>query len=215
MSTKARRSISTIVTLLLVLVLPGLPISRWEDEFAGVRHLVGYELIWWILTFSVLIYVRKVEARPLSSIGFRTLGVWDVLLGLGAGFFMLAGIAGIYYELLPMLHLSEAQQVGQLSATPLWWRLISVVRAAIGEEVLFRGYAIERGCEVFGSLRIASTLSWLVFTFEHVSTWGWSHVLIAGFGGLLLTLLYVWRRNLWINIIAHFIVDGASVLLGG
>jgi membrane protease YdiL (CAAX protease family) len=38
-------------------------------------------------------------------------------------------------------------------------------------------------------------------------------MLIAGFGGLLLTLLYVWRRNLWINIIAHFVVDGASVLL--
>jgi uncharacterized protein len=52
-----------------------------------------------------------------------------------------------------------------------------------------------------------------VFTVEHIATWGWSHVLIAGFGGLLLTLLYVWRRNLWINIIAHFVVDGVSVLL--
>jgi membrane protease YdiL (CAAX protease family) len=32
-------------------------------------------------------------------------------------------------------------------------------------------------------------------------------------GGLTLTLLYVWRRNLWVNIIAHFIVDAA--VLGG
>jgi uncharacterized protein len=157
--------------------------------------------------------VRKVEARPLSSIGFRRLSVWDALLGLVAGLFVLAGIAGIYYGLFPALHLSEGQQVGELAATPLWWRFISVVRAAIGEEVLFRGYAIERGCEVFGSLRIAITLSWLIFTVEHASTWGWSHLLIAGFGGLLLALLYVWRRNLWINIIAHFVVDGASVLL--
>jgi len=213
MSKIGRGSISTVVVLLLVLAIPGLPISRWENEFAGVGHLVGYEVIWWILTFSVLLYVRKVEGRPLSSIGFRRVSVWDVLLGLGAGLFMLAGIAGIYYGVFPLLHLSEGQQVGQLAATPLWWRLISVVRAAVGEEVIFRGYAIERGREVFGSLRIASTLSWLVFTVEHVSTWGWSHVLIAGFGGLLLTLLYVWRRNLWINIIAHFVVDGASVLL--
>ena len=79
--------------------------------------------------------------------------------------------------------------------------------------MIFRGFAIERGREVFGSLRIASALSWIVFTLEHIATWGWSHVLIAGFGGLLLTLLYVWRRNLWINVIAHFVVDGASVLL--
>lgn len=208
-----RRSTLAIIALLLILLIPGLPISKWEDEFAGIGHLVAYEIIWWILTFSVLIYVRKVEARPLSSIGFRTLRAWDVPLGLAAGFLMLTGIAGIYYGLLPMLHLSEGQQVNQLLMTPLWWRIASVVRAGIGEEVLFRGYAIERGRELFGSMRIASTLSWLVFTVEHVSTWGWSHLIIAGFGGLLLTLLYVWRRSLWINIIAHVVVDGASVLL--
>ncbi|MBW4028206.1 MAG: CPBP family intramembrane metalloprotease [Acidobacteria bacterium] len=199
--------------LLLVLAIPGLPISRWEDEFAGVLHLVAYEVIWWTLIFSILIYVRKIEARPLSSIGFRRLSPWDALLGLIAGLFMLAGIASIYYGLFPLLHLSEGQQLSEIAGTPLWWRCISVLRAAIGEEVLFRGYAIERGREVFGSLRIASTLSWLIFTIEHVSTWGWSHVLIAGFGGLLLTLLYVWRRSVWINIIAHFVVDGASVLV--
>ena len=126
---------------------------------------------------------------------------------------MIAGLAGMYYGVLPALHLSESSQVDQLVATPFWWRLTSVIRAAIGEEVIFRGFAIERGREVFGSLRIASALSWIVFTLEHIATWGWSHVLITGFGGLLLTLLYVWRRNLWINVIAHFVVDGASVLL--
>ena len=208
-----RRSMSTMVALLLALAIPALPISRWENEFAGVGHLVGYEVIWWILTFSVLAYVRSVENRSLSSIGFRNVSFWDVLIGLGSGLLMLAGIAGIYYGLLPALHLSESRQADQLMATPFWWRFISVIRAAIGEEILFRGFAVERGRELFGSLRIASTLSWIVFTLEHVSTWGWSHVFIAGFGGLLLTLLYVWRRNLWINIIAHFVVDGASVLL--
>jgi uncharacterized protein len=208
-----RRSAPTIVALLLILTIPGLPLSKWENEFAGVSHLVGYEVIWWILTLSVLFYVRRVESRPLSSIGFRSVSLKDLLIGLGAGIVMTAGLAGIYYGVLPALHLSESPQVNQLVATPFWWRLISVIRAAIGEEVIFRGFAIERGREVFGSLRIASALSWIVFTLEHITTWGWSHVLIAGFGGLLLTLLYVWRRNLWINIIAHFVVDGASVLL--
>jgi membrane protease YdiL (CAAX protease family) len=208
-----RRSAPTIIALLLILTIPGLPLSKWENEFAGVSHLVGYEVIWWILTLSVLFYVRRVEGRPLSSIGFRNVGLRDLLIGLGAGIVMIAGLAGFYYGVLPALHLSEGPQVDQLLATPFWWRLVSVIRAAIGEEVIFRGFAIERGREVFGSLRIASMLSWIVFTLEHITTWGWSHVLIAGFGGLLLTLLYVWRRNLWINIIAHFVVDGASVLL--
>jgi len=213
MLTTDRRSAPTIVALLLILTIPGLPLSKWENEFAGVGHLVGYEVIWWILTLSVLFYVRRVELRPLSSIGFRNVRLQDVLIGLGAGIVMIAGFAVIYYGVLPALHLSESSQVNELMVTPFWWRLISVIRAAIGEEVIFRGFAIERGREVFGSLRIASALSWIVFTLEHITTWGWSHVLVAGFGGLLLTLLYVWRRNLWINIIAHFVVDGASVLL--
>ena len=213
MSMLGRRSMFTTVVLLLALGIPALPISRWENEFAGVGHLVGYEVIWWILTFSVIVYVRSLESRSLSSIGFRNVSFWDVLIGLGSGLLVLVGIAGIYYGLLPALHLSESQQVSRLLATPLWWRFISVVRAAVAEEVIFRGFGIERGRELFGSLRIASTFSWIIFTLEHVSTWGWSHVLIAGFGGLVLTLLYMWRRNLWINIIAHFVVDGASVLL--
>jgi membrane protease YdiL (CAAX protease family) len=28
----------------------------------------------------------------------------------------------------------------------------------------------------------------------------------------MLTLLYAWRRNLWVNMIAHFVIDGVAVL---
>src|ERR1700684_173971 len=105
MLTTDRRSAPTIVALLLILTIPGLPLSKWENEFAGVSHLVGYEVIWWILTFSVLFYVRRVESRPLSSIGFRSVSLKDLLIGLGAGIVMTAGLAGIYYGVLPALHL--------------------------------------------------------------------------------------------------------------
>jgi membrane protease YdiL (CAAX protease family) len=36
---------------------------------------------------------------------------------------------------------------------------------------------------------------------------------VAGFGGVMLTVLYLWRRNLYSNIIAHWIADGAGFLL--
>lgn len=38
-------------------------------------------------------------------------------------------------------------------------------------------------------------------------------MIIAAVGGLILTLLYVWRRNLWANMIAHWLTD-ASAFLG-
>jgi membrane protease YdiL (CAAX protease family) len=87
--------------------------------------------------------------------------------------------------------------VDQLIAAPFWWRFISVVRAAVAEEILFRGFAIERLQELTGSAKFASIFSCVVFAVEHVGFWNWSHLLIAGFAGALLTVLYIWRRNMW------------------
>jgi uncharacterized protein len=213
MAPKNRHTVVTLIGLLLTPGIPVLPISAWENEFANVRHLVGYEIIWWALIASVLLYVRLVERRPLTSIGFRRPGIRGVLIAIPFGVVMLAGLAAIYYILFPAFHLNEGQQINQLIATPFWWRFISVIRAAVGEEVLFRGYAIERLQELTGSRTVAAVLSCAVFSLAHVGPWGWSHLFIAGFGGVMLTALYLWRRNLWVNIIAHFVVDGVVVLL--
>ena len=200
--------------LLLTLGCGSLPFGLWDHEFAGVGHLIGNEAIWWALTAGVLLFVVFVERRSLSSIGFRAPGAKDLFAGLGVGIAVLAGFIAIYRIVFPAFHVSEAQQTGALFATPLWWRAISVLRAAVAEEVLFRGYPIERIREASGSRVFAGALSCAVFTLAHVTAWGWAHVLVAGFGGLAFTLLYFWRRNLWTNIIAHAVVDGVAVLLG-
>jgi len=40
-------------------------------------------------------------------------------------------------------------------------------------------------------------------------TRGPGHLITAGFYGLILTLLYLWRRNLYSNMIAHWILDAS------
>lgn len=203
-----------LLGLLLVFGFPSLPVSRWENEFKDVPHLVGYEVIWWAVVVLILLLVRFGEKRPLSSVGFRAPGWKNTLLAVAVGVLTLTSLYLIYFYLLPLLHVNETQQMNMLASTPFWWRLISVIRAAVSEEVLFRGYGITRTAELTGSLRLAAFLSWAIFTMDHVGPWGWGHLLIAGFGGLVFTLVYLWRRNLWVTIIAHFIVDGAAVLLG-
>jgi membrane protease YdiL (CAAX protease family) len=99
-------------------------------------------------------------------------------------------------------------------AKPFWWRLILMVRGTIAEEIIFRGYAIARLQELTGSVSIAGIISCTVFAFEHLGVWSWGHVMIAGFAGAILTLLYIWRRNLWVNTIAHFVPDAIGLLLG-
>jgi membrane protease YdiL (CAAX protease family) len=201
-----------IIGLLITLGFSALPISKWEDEFASVWHLIGYEAIWWTIVMLVLVYVRLIERRPLASIGLISMGVKDIFIGILTGIIIVVGLGVIYYGLFPALSLNEDNQVNQLIATPFLWRFFSVIRAAVGEEILFRGYAIERLQEITGSKFAAAVFSCTIFTLEHVGPWGWSHLLLAGFGGIILTVLYLWRRNLWVNIVAHFIVDGASFL---
>ncbi|MFK2877892.1 CPBP family intramembrane glutamic endopeptidase [Rhodanobacter hydrolyticus] len=206
----------TLAGLVLALGVVSLPFSNWDHEFAGIGHLLGNEAIWWTYIAAMLLYVRKVERRPLSSIGFRPPGVGNVLIGMAAGVMVLAVLGTMYFLVLPAFHLSDSiastANGGALMATPFWWRFISTIRAAVSEEVLFRGYAMQRIEEVSGSRIAALLLSLTVFTIDHVTYWGWSHELIVATGGLAFSLLYLWRRNLWVNIIAHFIVDAASVL---
>ena len=51
------------------------------------------------------------------------------------------------------------------------------------------------------------------FTYAHLAGWGAAQLIVAGSGGVVLTALYLWRRNLWVNMLAHWIADGAGFLL--
>jgi membrane protease YdiL (CAAX protease family) len=213
---RKRKWLVTLVGLALALGVACLPIGDWDREFAGIGHLIGNEAIWWIYVAAILLYVRKIERRLLSSIGFRTPGISNIALGACAGLLITAVLGAMYFVVLPALHLNDSMastsNAGALMATPFWWRFISTIRAAVTEEVLFRGYAMERIEELSGSRTVAVVVSCVIFTLAHVSSWGWSHELFVAVGGLAFSLLYLWRRNLWVNIIAHFIVDAVSVL---
>jgi membrane protease YdiL (CAAX protease family) len=215
---KDRRPLLTIIALLVTLGCAGLLLSKVQNEFAGPRHFAAYEIIWWALVALLLCYVRWVERQPLSSIGFRRPGIRNILIGIAAGIVVFAGLAGIYLVILPALHFKEDPQVTQVMslmlAKPLWRRLTLILRGTIAEEIIFRGYGIERLREITGSFSIAGIISCTVFALEHLGVWSWGHVIIAGFAGAILTLLYIWRRNLWVNMIAHFVPDAIGLLLG-
>ena len=203
----------TVVGLLLALGFFSLPFGTWINASANLVHMISYELIIWGFVAVILLYVARVEQRPLSSIGFRVPKIKDGIIAVAAGILILVCLALVYYVVFPALHWNENQQMSSLSSIPYWLNFLIVVRAAVAEEILFRGYAMERLEELSGSRTAAGVVSCTVFTFDHIGFWGWHHVFIAGLAGAVLTLLYIWRRNLWVNMIAHFIVDGAAFLL--
>ena len=59
-----------------------------------------------------------------------------------------------------------------------------VERAAVFEEVMFRGFMIERLAEITGSRAVAGIVAAVVFTLAHLGSWGWIHIPIAACGAL-------------------------------
>ncbi len=212
--TAAHTRVRAVPALVVALGFAFLPVSRWLDEFASVAHLVRYELVWWAVVALIVVWVLRVERRPLRSVGVRPLTGADAALAVAAAIVTLAGLVFLTEAVLPRLGLSEREPMHRLLATPAWWRCLSVLRAAVSEELLYRGYAIERLAELTRRRALAALVSGVAFTLAHVGTWGWGHLLIAGYGGAVLTLLYLWRRNLGTSMLAHAIVDGVAVFFG-
>lgn len=102
----------------------------------------------------------------------------------------------------------EGGTIASVTQISWWLMLMSVVTAGVTEEILFRGYALERLLAWSGSKWFSSLISLAAFTAVHVAGWNPAHL----FGvviplGAALTVLYWWRRNVVVVIIAHVTIN--------
>src|SRR5258708_16510133 len=107
------------------------------------------------------------------------------------------------------------EAVGEITRNPLWVQMLIFSRAAVVEEILYRGYPLERVQELTGYRSLALAVSVVVFVLGHVAYWGGAQLIVAAFGAGILALLYLWRRDLICNMIAHFLVDLVGFLAAG
>jgi membrane protease YdiL (CAAX protease family) len=82
--------------------------------------------------------------------------------------------------------------------------LISLV-AGVGEEIVYRAYAISR-LEELGWMRAAVWAPWAVFTVQHVYQ-GPAAILIIGGVAATFVWLYRWQRSVWPVMVAHAAYD--------
>jgi uncharacterized protein len=203
--------LNALALLLMAIVL--MPIGSWLLPQDGLRSLVGREGVFWALTLVIVAFILFVERRPLSSVSWKAIRWATILIGIAAAILTVAGMAVIYLVVFPALDLSQSDGDPQVLATPLWFMVALVLRAAIFEELFFRGFMIERLTELTGSRWLAASLSLGAFTFSHLGGWGPGHLIVAGFGGAVLTALYLWRRDLATNMVAHFATNAIGFWL--
>ena len=212
--TKRQHWVLSAIGLLLTLGVGLLPLSRWGRLYSGLGETWGAEVFWWVAGLVVLLYVLAVERRPLSSIGFRAPKGWDIGWALIFGIALFVGAGVLDGIVFPALHWKiNAAAFQAIIGAPIGYRIALVTRAAVCEEILFRAYPLERLAEWSGSVWLAGLFSVAAFTFAHLSSWGAPQLIVAAYGGVMLTILYLWRRNIWGNMLAHWIADSGFVLI--
>ena len=153
----------------------------------------------------------SIQRWTLSELGVRWLGWRDALAGLAGVIvaFVLSGAASRC-----MVMPSSVADLRKLGAVPLELRIAVVLTAAICEEFMYRGFGIEALAYLTGKRWLAGLLSLTVFTVSHAGLYGLSAALIIpGLVGGVLTVLYLWRRNLVSCMLMHAIVDGIVVVV--
>ena len=147
------------------------------------------------------------EQQPFSSVGFTPapasrVALWTFIGLVGCVIALAVGLLTINTFGLRFGSAPSAVTIKH----PMWVTLLTVLRAGVVEELFYRGYAIDRITRVAGSRAIGIALPLLVFAGFHYSQ-GAGGVLLALLLGGVLSALFVWKRNLTANILAHFLID--------
>lgn len=146
---------------------------------------------------------------------------------------LLAGIAcGVVFQTLsltllePLIakltgELPDVSQFASLVGNPVLlvvWLALAWTLAAFGEEMVYRGYLMNRFADAGGASRRSAWIAALLvvtalFGVAHLYQ-GLSGVIATALSGLIFGLLYLWSgRNLWAPIIAHGVYDTVGFVL--
>lgn len=168
----------------------------------------------WALAACVLLLTVRVEALPLASIGLRSTSARRLLVAAGTGIALSLLVPLLSVAAGRLLPGSGAGTIEDAVARSWVLLLAAVVTAAVTEEVLFRGYAMERLLSATGSRWPAVAVPLVPFTVLHAGGWDTAHVVgVVVPLGLALSLLYLWTRDLVVVVVAHFFVDVPLVVL--
>jgi membrane protease YdiL (CAAX protease family) len=201
-STRAATAVGLAVALFafpaFAALLDASRVASIAIQAATVAFVVGVVVFW--------------EERSLSSIGVRRPERADL------GYFVLATALAFLAvaatgPLVDALGLEESAQRGlDVEQTGLGVALVGAVTIGVAEELLYRGYAIERLEDISGSATVAGLASWGVFTAAHAVSWAPGDLLQVSLATLVLTLVYVRRRSLVPVVGAHTLVWVLGVL---
>jgi uncharacterized protein len=216
----AARRVPIFLSLALILAYPPFAIAS-RSWFRAMAPTIGAinvglatEAAAWLYGMVVLAIALFWERRTLASIGLGRPTLASLGFGIGGAMAMAGSIiAGgfIVYGLLHQPEHEDAQMAAIVGSSALY-AVCLAVRAGVVEEILFRGLAIEQLSVLTGRRWPAAFLSTLVFVLSHALNFDWAQLVPVATVSIVVVGLYLWRHDLWANIIAHAAVDVVAVL---
>lgn len=212
--------VSLAIGLLISLVLTTL---FWIPSIAGnllpsniVARNIASQLVDWGFASSLIIVVLFWERKPFASMGFRPFTFQTLYEALGlVGFFFIGMIAWrlIVSPWFPDISLPAGPAAtGELPANFfLWFAPFALITASFAEEIIYRGYAMERLLTHFKNPLVALVLPHTAFALYHLKD-GVENAVMLFFVGWLFTWYYYKSRNLTLLILAHFTIDLLGVI---
>ena len=218
-TTPVRRA-PVLVSLGLILVYPlfSVPVQGSIHNLAPKLGEIGARIVTegaiWLYAAIVLAIALLWERRSLASIGLRRFTLASLLFAI-VGAVAMAGAGAIGAQLVyGMLHQpqhAEAQAAALVGGSAVY-ALCIAVRAGVVEEIFFRGLAIEQLTVLIRSRWLSAFLATAVFVVIHALHFDWIQLIPIAAVAVVLAALYLWRRDLWANILAHIIVDAVGLV---
>ena len=157
--------------------------------------LVG--ILCWIIIYKEGL---KLDSIGIKKISWKQTAIWTIITGL----FCFVGLV-ICLVIIQAVGWEYGKTKSPVKLSMLTTTVV-MLRAGIAEEVFFRGYIYERLRFLFKKKWVAVVSSVIPFALLHYSQ-GLPGIFIALVLGLILTAMYLWKRNLKSNMIAHFLID--------
>ena len=186
----------------------------FSDQSHTLLHIYMGLFVMWFLAVAVVLLTLWAEKRPLSSIGWESPTVKLTLIGVGLGVLLSLTVPALSVLSGMMIPSDEAGSIESAVQISGFIMLAGVITAGITEEILYRGYALERLLDWTGSKWISSIISLVFFTVLHISGWNMAHIVgvVIPLGAAMIAL-YWWKRNLILVIIVHIVINLPLVFL--
>lgn len=184
---------------------------QWPTVFALTRIAAAI-----IASGAIIVIVRRFEGWRLATVGIRPLEILDLTLGMAVGAGLLAasmftalifgrGDHGAGSWLGGIILAIRPNEISVLSNAPVWLGIAAVIVLSFSDELIARGYAIQRMSAVAGSIWLGVGGAVALDLIAHLALWGLGSSLCFVPAEVALAYVYSQRRRLWPCVVARMI----------